>query len=96
MHNIDQMNDTDKTTSGDSFLTDAELDALQPAFNAWAANRGLTVNDELFVVAHMILLSSGDARAALADYITNEAAKITAVPFRDEWTKAFLPMGRHQ
>jgi hypothetical protein len=94
MHNIGQKNDADKATSADSFLTDAELDALQPYFNRWAASRNLTINDELFIVVHMILLSGGDARAALADYIRSEADKATPIIWHDEWTSAFLPLGR--
>jgi hypothetical protein len=70
-------------------LTDDELVQIEPDFVLFCADRGLGINDDLFRVMHLLLVSSDDAREALVAYIKREAQTIRAqqVPLthRDQW-----------
>ena len=59
-------------------LTDDEVRKTEDDFTTWAKDRGLGFGDELLQVVHMLLLSSGDARDDLINYLRTEADLVRA------------------
>lgn len=70
-------------------LNDEELRQIEPLFNKFCLDRGLTVQDELYRVIRMLLISDGDAREALVAYLAVEAATVDA----RNWAASFTDPG---